>query len=364
MKALIVDDEILVRKGISMGIDWNEMGFSVVKEANNGVEALDIAKDSKPDLILTDIRMPKMDGLELIKQLKVYCPDSVIIVLTCLNDSQYVREAMQFGGALDYVLKLSLSTEELEKTIKKATTYITKNSSISKKDINLKYYINLSIEEETTLKDSIESGNLDLAINCIKQIFQKIYNQKLQINTQIEWYEIVGFYSSILKKYGGNIYTIEIENKKLTQWVDESDDISQLESRLIEMTKLFFSYLKKLKNKQYGPEITLAIDYMNKHYNEIIKLSDAASVVGLNTSYFSKKFKKVTGINFIDYLNNIRIEKAKEILQNTNKSIYVIAQEIGYSNDSYFCRIFKQSVGMSPQQYKKNSVKDTSSTMR
>jgi two-component system, response regulator YesN len=124
MKALIVDDEILVRKGISMGIDWDKMGFSVVKEANNGVEALDIAKDSKPDLILTDIRMPKMDGLELIKQLKVYCPDSVIIVLTCLNDSQYVREAMQFGGALDYVLKLSLSTEELEKTIKKATKYI------------------------------------------------------------------------------------------------------------------------------------------------------------------------------------------------------------------------------------------------
>jgi two-component system, response regulator YesN len=230
--------------------------------------------------------------------------------------------------------------------------------------MNLKYYINLSIEEETTLKDSIESGNLDLAINCIKQIFQKIYNQKLQINTQIEWYEIVGFYSSILKKYGGNIYTIEIENKKLTQWVDESDDIPQLESRLIEMTKLFFSYLKKLKNKQYGPEITLAIEYLNNHYDEIIKLSDAASVVGLNTSYFSKKFKKVTGINFIDYLNNIRIEKAKEILQNTNKSIYVIAQEIGYSNDSYFCRIFKQSVGMSPQQYKKNSVKEISSTMR
>lgn len=104
LKVLIVDDEPTMRKGLVMGVDWAAMDCVVVGEAANGEEGLQAAKRYNPGLIITDIRMPKMDGLEMLAELRKRGSLVHVILLTAYDDFDYVRSALQHG-AVDYLLK-------------------------------------------------------------------------------------------------------------------------------------------------------------------------------------------------------------------------------------------------------------------
>ena len=104
LKVLIVDDEVLVRRGIVLGVDWAAMGCVVVGEAANGEEGLAAVERYSPNLIITDVRMPKMDGIEMMNRLREKGCRAHVIVLTAYSDFSYARSALQFG-ADDYLLK-------------------------------------------------------------------------------------------------------------------------------------------------------------------------------------------------------------------------------------------------------------------
>jgi len=111
-KVMIVDDEMLARVGIKSMIEWNQHGYEVVAEADNGQKALHLAEQLRPDIIITDIKMPVMNGVELIKQLEHRQYDMKYIVLSAYDDFAYVKEAMK-AGAEDYLIKLELQPEQL-----------------------------------------------------------------------------------------------------------------------------------------------------------------------------------------------------------------------------------------------------------
>ena len=98
--------------------------------------------------------------------------------------------------------------------------------------------------------------------------------------------------------------------------------------------------------------IDRAKEYIMANYKKDISLDDVSKEVDISPYYFSKIFKEATGENFIEYLTNIRIEKAKELLNDTDMSMKEICVEVGYSNPNYFSRIFKKNVGVSPTEYK------------
>lgn len=112
MNVLIVDDEPIIRIGLRQLIDWEAHGFRLVGEAVDGTEALAVLDRETVDLLVTDIRMPRMDGLELIRRVKSKRDDLGIVVLSCLDDYVYVREAMKLGAA-DYILKPTMEPEQL-----------------------------------------------------------------------------------------------------------------------------------------------------------------------------------------------------------------------------------------------------------
>ena len=103
-RILIVDDELMIRRGVSLGVDWQQMGCVVIAEAVNGAEGLRLALELKPDLIITDIRMPKMDGLEMLAELRKQGCDAKVIVLTAYDEFTFAQKALQLG-AVDYLLK-------------------------------------------------------------------------------------------------------------------------------------------------------------------------------------------------------------------------------------------------------------------
>ncbi|MBU9720995.1 MULTISPECIES: response regulator transcription factor [Bacillaceae] len=117
-KVLLVDDEVFVRQGLLSLISWEEFGFEVIAEAGNGEDAFELIEEHSPDLVITDIRMPVVDGLELIKNVhKNLNSDQKFIIVSGYNDFSYAQKAVRFG-VLDFILK-PIDQEELEETLQK-----------------------------------------------------------------------------------------------------------------------------------------------------------------------------------------------------------------------------------------------------
>ncbi|ANE45812.1 hypothetical protein SY83_05310 [Paenibacillus swuensis] len=112
MKVMIVDDEVLARVGIKSIVPWGEHGFQVVGEADNGQHALAMMRELDPDIVLTDIRMPVLDGIELIRAAQEAKLRAKFVVISSYGDLSYVKDAMRQGAA-DYLIKLELQSESL-----------------------------------------------------------------------------------------------------------------------------------------------------------------------------------------------------------------------------------------------------------
>jgi two-component system response regulator YesN len=117
LKVLITDDEMQIRQGLRMKVDWEEEGFEIVGEASNGLEALEFLRSVKVEVVITDMRMPIMDGLELARQCQQEFPHIKVVVLSGYSDFDYVRGSMK-EGVKDYLLK-PVAPDELEETLKK-----------------------------------------------------------------------------------------------------------------------------------------------------------------------------------------------------------------------------------------------------
>ena len=111
-KILIVDDEYLLRQGIKHLVDWRKEGFEIVGEASNGKEALDLIEMLKPHIVISDIVMPVMDGIDLAKIMKSKYPEVQIVILSGYGDFDYVKSTFKVG-VNDYILKPKLNPEEL-----------------------------------------------------------------------------------------------------------------------------------------------------------------------------------------------------------------------------------------------------------
>jgi len=122
MKVLLVDDELIIRKGMRTFIPWENLGCTLAGEASDGMEALKVMNKTNSDIVITDIRMPGMDGLELAEMLQRDFPETKVILLTGFDDFEYARKALRFN-VVEYLLK-PVGEEELTKVLKKTVQSI------------------------------------------------------------------------------------------------------------------------------------------------------------------------------------------------------------------------------------------------
>lgn len=125
-KVLIVEDEVLVRGGLKSVIGWEKLGMEIIGDAANGKQALEIYEADKPDIILTDIKMPVMDGLELIARIREKDEKTKIVILTCYEEFEYLQEAMRMGVS-DYISKLRMKPAEIEAAMEKLKRELDEN---------------------------------------------------------------------------------------------------------------------------------------------------------------------------------------------------------------------------------------------
>ena len=141
LKILVVDDEFIMRQGIAHMIDWEQEGFQIIGQASNGLEALELIKQNVPDIIISDVVMPQLNGIELAKVIQNNYPQIKIIILSSYSDFEYVKSSFQ-SGAVDYILKPSLNPTEMLKTLKKISIQNIINDEESDTNLNTNNMIN------------------------------------------------------------------------------------------------------------------------------------------------------------------------------------------------------------------------------
>ncbi len=117
-KVLIVEDEIFVRLGIKMSVEWEKLGMEVAGDAENGKQALEIYEKEHPDIILTDLKMPVLDGMGLIRRIREKDHTTRIVILSCLEEFHLVQQAISMDVS-DYILKLTMTQEDMERILHK-----------------------------------------------------------------------------------------------------------------------------------------------------------------------------------------------------------------------------------------------------
>lgn len=349
MKVLIVDDEVLVRKGLALSVDFGALGFEEIFEASNGLEALEIVKKEKPDLIFTDIKMPKMNGIELIDAVKAMYPDTVILVLSCMNDSHYIREALKFNRALDYIMKMTMTSDELIPILLKAIHYIPDSSKKTAQDKVYKSIV--TADEFKRLRNAIDDYAQEDMIEIIEMIFDRALLLRISKEQFVEWIQLFGLFSTKLKELDLDLDQLEMNHQHVYDYLAQATNLDDLKTRFVAFIKIYYASIKMSKGIYLGVEVRQVLIMVRKNYAANLKLGDLAQDIGLNESYLSRLFKKQMGMNFSDYLNQVRLSEAKKMILNQEYPLYEIAEYVGYNSESYFSRIFKQYEGVTPKQF-------------
>ncbi|OBZ18031.1 hypothetical protein A8L34_00095 [Bacillus sp. FJAT-27264] len=520
-KVLLVEDEMWVRLGLKNSIPWEELGMSVSADLANGQEAWEYYLEDKPDILITDIRMPEMDGMELIQRIRENDNSTKIIILTCLEEFELLQKAMRLGVS-DFILKLTMNSNEMVTVLKKvkheleeqmvdASKHMLQNMDVLKENL-LKDYLfqtRYSYEEfQSYIQDyklmldlhKVQIGLMDIQhyhrlkqrfgdergqlirmsmLNVLKEILQDygggevfhdndnrylflLNSSSVSIKDQFEKkHQLLGHIRRVMRSYfninvtfavsgiasdmsqlrvmyrdcllamsyklyvnadelisgDANLNEQAIEkiqvslavladvlrgygdhfSEEFSRWSERIQERSLPQSRenivrefnfllhrlstlvplqsqhnvewitqytlrlefcetwdeMIQIAKEFIQGLMQAKQIPMSRKVSEAVAYMNKYFKGELTLQDVAEIVGTSPNYLSALFKKELNVNFSEYLIHMRIEKAKQLLLESDLLSYEVAERVGFMDHSHFSRTFKKSTGMGPREYRK-----------
>lgn len=527
-KVLIVDEENITRVALQTAFSWEKNGFQLVGSASGGREALALLENTKADIILTDLKLPHMEGLELIQQLQEQHYDGKIIVFGNYNDLDLVMEALKLG-ATDYLLKLTLSSDELfallhrlkeqleserqlrndqiknnivqneqmrmaknnvlrelllgESAYKTVITQLKSwgiefvspggyymfhivvdqyETAISKGKIKdkkllafsianivkdtigisiateiievdsrniavlffdsvtpyfgndkmataqsilrmLRQYLDLqisivvsrdsrnwieisevyrecraatamqfylgysSIMDSQTCKFTDHSGNMRLTIAEVRRLINIGEKEQAieKIRFELDAMETYRTHPAIVKKFADllinelNQLALEWEANGLTLAdryrfeLHQIDLMSELKTELLTIIIQIDAELAKIKGSKYRTEVSRAIDYIKANLSSKLTVGIIAGQVNMNEDYFSRLFKAETGSNLIQFINDMRMERALELLRDPNVKVKEVAAAIGIDDPYYFMKTMKKHCGHTPSEYKR-----------
>jgi two-component system response regulator YesN len=398
-EVMIADDETIIRKGLRSLIEDNFKELKVVCEAEDGEIAYNNAIKYEPDILLVDICMPFIDGIQLIQKLNEKLYNSIIIVITGHDEFQYAQKAVRLE-VFDYLLK-PVRKEVFNSVIKRAIEKLNVNKSsnqylnwaqnqLNKNGEYLKEkFVNDWLLGELSseyIKEQKEYLNLKLADNSnvmIIKIIESIKQDKIlsKWDRQLLCFAVKNIVEEILCNYTPNIvlqdrkenivsvfcndikeknhyYNIEKEiSNSINKYLDREViiHIKIIKKGLNELPQIYQELKKRVdKENNLTPIVLLCKKYIDNHYNEInLTLQQVADHLQISPSYISRLLRQELGITFIEYLTNVRTKKAIELMHNPSIKLYEIAELVGYSNQHYFSTSFKKVMKTSPNKYRK-----------
>ncbi len=356
-RVIIVDDEPWTRDVIKRLGHWGALNLEVSGEASDGGAGLLMVEEMKPHIVITDMRMPGMDGTELMKALLKINPNIKIIVISGYDDYNYVREAIKHK-AMDYLLKpvnpedlnalLGKCVEELQSQVQENVTYEPDTF------LNVSWlpeYLNL----RSLLRGCLKDLNRQTALSTLENMREIVVvhegsNVPMGMIMKI-FYDLVWMLEQFI--VNENHSPMEVLPEKIvfsskTAYIDVINYLKMLYTKVIE------SLHEDMKNRN-RIDLVMIQKYVDYRYVENITLESVAGHFYVSKEYLSKTFKAHTGINFSEYIMMRRMEKAKEMILEHNLQIKNVAELLGFSDIAHFYKNFKKYHGITPGEMRKNS---------
>ena len=409
MKVFLVDDEIVIREGIRESFPWEDTPYSLVGEAPDGEMALPIIRDTNPDIVITDIKMPFMDGLELCRELKSQMPWIGIIVLSGYDEFEYARQCIKLG-VREYLLK-PINSADLREALDKVSAQLKEERKTLEHAASLRArmedggkflkekLIGSLFSDETALEDAHDVLKQLRSMGCpVPAPFYVVIDAAFSpTGTGQEAAALLaessgGIVNASASRTGTRLFVLgdtaeDAEERAYAVATSLSQELERSECKEIRVgigeivddpEKIFQSFktarhirhllaerkderavilgvreMGEVSDEKVPSVISEAKLYMSQNYsNANLMLQDVAKAVNMSKSRFSTVFSQTTGQSFTEYLIYLRLSKAKELLKSSNLKSSQIATEIGYNDSHYFSYIFKKNVGMTPSDYR------------
>ena len=352
-KVLIIDDEPWSREVVKVLGEWKNLKLQVIGEAEDGREGLRLIGELYPDIVITDMRMPGMEGVELLQAINEKFPNLKIIVMSGYSDFAYLKQAIR-TRAIEYLLK-PMNVEELNLALIRSIEELDKDSAKTKTlwQQQLKFRSNIDLDEYIYYRQFIFEYlsllNKPGVLNTIEKL-GAFLNQTLQENEIAEITNKIGQnFISFLKEFifENKRDFVCIEGKReycKTSWsgIDEMiNDIGNFYGEAIDIIEAF----RKSKNRFDLAEVKV---YIDRHYKEPISLDTIAQHFFVSKEHLSRTFKTHTAENLSEYIIRLRMNNAKELLVVRRLEIKDVAEIVGYTDVAYFYRVFKKYFGITP----------------
>ena len=495
-RAIIVEDELLVRVAYQSIVNWQDYGFELVGLFENGQAALDAFDEILPDFVLTDTKMPVCDGITLIREVKRRSPDTICVILSAYGDLNYVKDGIRMG-ADDYLLKLDITREKLGDLLKNTAQKLdqmrkSEVRSVSQerakgRDRFLRSWIRGEFQDKETIRDYLKfygiklyheqlvcmsihideldggiqktpsetvssaihqtisetlrsagvwllidmRANLFYCVGCCDGTDARKFGEHMQeslskVTIQLGIADSLSDVSAVFRKLhpAGEKMTCDSFVDQATEQVEKlvahilhfryaqateglrklNESFSGVSDLPVDITRNRCSYIlmainsamgrdpvlechfqnvyPRLKadlwNSYFPREICRWIDqlcthmeqmeqtrapsaslagraaaYIQEHYTEDLSLDVIAGHIKVSPTYLSRIFTQEKGVGIQEYLTDLRLWKAKELLTQSNDRIYEIAAKVGYSDAVYFNKVFKKHTGKTPKEYRR-----------
>jgi two-component system response regulator YesN len=392
IKLLIADDERTIREGIAHSIDWESLGISRVFLAADGREAWELIEREQPDIVIIDIVMPEMTGIEVIAKFDGLANRPEFVIISGHDEFQFAQEAIRYH-VNNYILK-PCTPQEIMTTIKEVIDKIEQRQSMdrylemllpqAREQILHNFLLETGSGSDDLLEhvfdkrhalyqilvftfedpaDFVNLPELKISLNsaavvlnwsictiihdCVVLIFDAASESRIR-----ELLKAV--YSSLAEGRITGVKAVVTEKGGLCQLPRLFREA--LEARRLGCASSELIPLIDTCRLRYSEPVRRAVQYINEHYSDpSLSLNHIASnLLFLNPDYFGKLFKKECGVKFNDYLTMLRIEKAKQLIaRSEDLKIYEVADKVGFgSSTAYFSRTFRKYTGMLPSEYK------------
>lgn len=391
-KILIVDDEYLVRRGLRETVDWSVLDAEIVAECENGRQAIAEVERCRPDLIISDVRMPVMDGLAMAEKLAEMNFDGAVIFYSGYSDFEYVRKAMEYGVS-GYVLKPEendLLTRKAAETIAVLEERRKKSNALQSLSSGATYIKEIyfrKLEEgvdDRSLRDQLSVLNISLprsgtvlygkALRMLDAAFEELYRALLRA---LDNFKAVGDCSrekfiivtgltdaDALRECAERLYGECGKNASFAcvglsgafgadaDLCTAAAQAKAAASPVFEVGGVFsFAEAGMRGGKKLKKIAEDALALIVAHYSEKITVKWAADKLFISESHLMHEFKEETGATFNECLTYYRIAKAKELLAQGKMRINEIAAAVGFADGRYFGQVFKERVGITPSEY-------------